>query len=108
MECKFEHLECLPRIEDRLEKIELSIENRIEKRWLNINEAAIYIGYKKETIHKKVQNGEFQPGINYYKQNGKLLFDINELDNWVMGISTLKKSTVVLIDNLINDMKIAS
>ena len=108
MEYKFEYLECLPSIEKKLEKIELGIENRIAKRWLNINEAAIYIGYKKETIRKKVQNGEFQPGIHYYKQNGKLLFDINELDNWVMGISTLKKSTEVLVDNLINDMKIAS
>ena len=108
MECNFEHLECLPRIEYRLEKIELNLENKIDKRWLNINEAAMYIGYKKETIHKKVQNGEFQPEIHYYKQSGKLLFEKNELDNWVMGISTLKTSTEILVNNLINDIQIAS
>ena len=108
MEYKFEYLECLPSIERKLEKIELSIENKIEKRWLNINEASEYIGYKKETIHKKVQNGEFQPEIHYYKKSGKLLFDKNELDNWVMGISTLKISTEVLVNNLINDIQKAS
>ena len=108
MECNFEYLDYLPRIEGRLKKIELSIENRIEKRWLNINETAIYIGYKKETIHKKVKNGEFKPGIHYYKQSGKLLFDKNELDNWVMGISTLKISTDVIVNKVVENIGLAS
>ncbi len=108
MECNFEHLECLPRIEHRLEKIGLSIENKIDKRWLNINEAAEYIGYKKDAIHMKVQNGEFQLGIHFHKPTGKLLFDKNELDNWVIGISTSKKSTDTVINNIIKSMGIAS
>ena len=108
MECNFEYLELLPRIESRIERIELSIENKIEKRWLNINEASEYIGYKKDAIHKKVQNGEFQRGIHYHKESGKLLFDKNELDNWVMGISTLKTSTDVIVNNIMENVVIAS
>ncbi len=107
MECKFEYLECLPSIERKLEKIELIIENEIDKRWLNINEAAEYIGYKKDAIHKKVQSGEFQPGIHFYKQIGKLLFDKYELDNWVMGISTSRSSTNDIVNDIFESMKIA-
>jgi len=107
MECNFEYLELLPLIESRIERIELSIENKIEKRWLNINEASEYIGYKKDAIHKKVQNGEFQLGIHHYKESGKLLFDKNELDNWVMGISTLQISTDNFVNKIVENIKIS-
>lgn len=53
-----------------------------EKRWLNVNETAHYLGYSKDHIHK-LKNEHFIEGKHYYKKIGRLLFDKIELDNWV-------------------------
>ena len=80
-------LENLEKIDDILQKI-CEIENKISspKRWLNTREAAIYLGYSKDHMHKLKAN-HFIQGTHFYKKAGRLLFDRLELDNWVTTYS---------------------
>lgn len=80
MEISFENLK---KIDTILEKLE-SLENKIssEKRWLNVKEASIYIGYSKDHIHK-LKDSHLIEGKHYFKKAGRILFDKIELDNWV-------------------------
>ena len=55
------------------------------KQWLNTSEAAHYLGYSKESIHKMVKSGEFRRGIHYHKKIKRLLFNKIEIDKWVMS-----------------------
>ena len=80
MNLKFENLE---KIDDILEKIN-TLEQKLlgEKRWLNTKEAATYLGYSKDHIHK-LKETYFTQGQHYFKKAGRVLFDKYELDNWV-------------------------
>lgn len=80
MQIDFSNLEKIDDIIDRLKMLESRVTG--QKRWLNIAEAAYYLGYSKDKIHK-LKNDEFIESIHYFKK-GKLLFDRIELDNWVM------------------------
>jgi len=80
MNLKFENLE---KIDDILEKLNL-LEQKItsDKRWLNVKETAIYLGYSKDHIHK-LKETHFTIGKHFHKKAGRVLFDKVELDNWV-------------------------
>ncbi len=104
MEYHFEYLDQLPQILAKQEKLESLINNQIDKRWFNTKDIAIYLGYSKESINKKVQSGDFELGVHYYKKTGKLLFDKNEVDNWVMGIDSSKTSTTDIVNNIFDDV----
>ena len=75
--------ENLSKIDDIIKKLDF-LEQKLSgaKRWLNVNETALYLGYSKEYIHK-LKESQFIENIHFYKKSGKLLFDVNELDNWV-------------------------
>jgi len=77
------NFENLSKIDDIIKKLD-TLEQKVSgsKRWLNVNETALYLGYSKEYIHK-LKDSQFTENIHFYKKSGKLLFDINELDNWV-------------------------
>lgn len=47
--------------------------------WLNIQEAASYLGYKVRTLYDKVSKKE----IPYYKVGRHVLFDEKELDAYI-------------------------
>jgi len=79
MDIKFENL---AKIDEILTLLLEQKNNNFEKRWLNINETAHYLGYSKEYIHK-LKDSSFFINKHYYKKSGKLLFDKNELDLWV-------------------------
>lgn len=107
MEIKIENLE---RIED-IHKTQLLIldlvKNINEKRWLDINETSKYICLSKDRIHK-LKNIEFFENKHYYKKSGKLLFDKNELDSWVMGNKHQNENNSIsdeFIKNLVGDLK---
>ena len=87
MEINFENLKKINLI---LEKIEI-LENKIssEKRWLNSDQAANYLGYSKDHIHRLKDNYLIE-NKHYYKKAGKVLFDKLELDNWVTTNLTIK------------------
>jgi len=79
-------LEDIPTVLIQLKLIDKKLDLNIEKRWLNTRELANYTGYKLETIKSKIKNHEFIIGVQYFKRDGKLLFDKFEVDRWVMGI----------------------
>jgi len=88
-------LESIPTIKKQLEIITQKLDSNIDKRWLNTRELANYTGYKLETIKSKIKSHEFIIGVQYFKRDGKLLFDKFEVDRWVMGI----KPTNIELDN---------
>ena len=79
-------LQDIPTVLKQLRIIDKKLDSNIEKRWLNTQELANYTGYKLETIKSKIKKHEFIIGIQYFKRDGKLLFDKFEVDKWVMGI----------------------
>jgi len=92
-------LENLEKIDDILNKLN-SLEQKITspKRWLNVRETAIYLGYSKEHIHK-LKEVHFTQGLHYHKKVGRVLFDKVELDNWVTTIHE-----EVDIEAIVNDV----
>lgn len=82
MNIPLENLEKISEIITILKNLEQKLYS--EKRWLNISEAAHYLGYSKEHIHK-LKNTHFIESKHYYKKAGRLLFDKQELDNWVVS-----------------------
>ncbi|AXX90227.1 hypothetical protein CKA55_12300 [Arcobacter suis] len=100
MDISFENLK---KIDTILEKLE-SLENKIssEKRWLNVKEASIYIGYSKDHIHK-LKDSHFIEGKHYFKKVGRVLFDKLELDNWVKT-SYLQINPKEIVDNILKDL----
>jgi len=107
MNIELEHLHEIPKIMELLTLIQSTLsEGRVEKRWLNTRELAVYTGYKYETIKAKIKSGDFIRDLHYFKKGGILLFDKIEVDNWVMG----KKSANNLayqkenLDEVVNDI----
>lgn len=82
MNIPLENLEKISEIITILKNLEQKIMS--EKRWLNIEETAHYLGYSKAHIHK-LKDTHFIETKHYYKKTGRLLFDKQELDNWVMS-----------------------
>ena len=80
MQINFENLS---KIDDIIKKLGV-LEQKLSgsKRWLNVKETAIYLGYSKEYVHK-LKDSQFIENVHFYKKAGKLLFDVTELDNWV-------------------------
>ena len=48
--------------------------------WIDIKEAACYLGINKDTIRNWIKNGK---GIPSYKIGKKWMFKVSELDAWV-------------------------
>lgn len=80
MNIKFENLEKIDLLIEKLNYLEEKIS--IDKRWLNVEETAYYLGYSKDHIHKLKAN-YFIDGVHYHKKAGRVLFDKLELDKWV-------------------------
>ena len=92
MDIKFENLAKIDLLIQMIDKLESKLSNT--KRWLNINEAANYLGYSKEYIHK-LKDSSFILNKHYYKKSGKLLFDKNELDLWVTSsVNTINPKNI--------------
>ena len=52
---------------------------RIEKRFLNVPEVAVYLGFSISAIRKWVRRGM----IPFNKVNGGVRFDIERIDQWL-------------------------
>jgi len=68
-------------------------ENR-EKRWLSTVEVAVYTGYTKSTIEAMAKSKVFILDEHYYKPEGKLMFDKNEIDRWVIGMPSKAQESI--------------
>ncbi|MEA2017833.1 MAG: helix-turn-helix domain-containing protein [Campylobacterota bacterium] len=82
MNLPLENLEKITEIIQILKNLEQKLYS--EKRWLNIGEAATYLGYSKAHLHK-LKDTYFIESKHYYKKAGRILFDKKELDNWVIS-----------------------
>jgi hypothetical protein len=78
-----------------------------EKRWLNTRELSDYIGYSLDAINKMVKDDIFIDGIHYYKPSKKLLFDKEQVDNWIVGIKDdkQKQRVNIAVENILAGMK---
>lgn len=85
MNINLEALEQIPQLVALVEElIKLQKEGVAEKKWLSSNELATYLGYSADKIHK-LKRSEWIENVHYYKPTGKLLFDKNKVDEWVIG-----------------------
>ncbi|HEX6171903.1 MAG TPA: helix-turn-helix domain-containing protein [Chitinophagaceae bacterium] len=77
-----EYLETLTRRLENLE-IELSVLKKPEaiETSIDINEAARFLGMKRQTVYQKVCNRK----LPFYKSGRLLRFYKSELDNWLKG-----------------------
>jgi len=64
---------------ERLDKIEHTLSNRIEDRWLNIAEASRYASLSITRLRKAVILGE----LRVSKSGGRLLFKSEWIDKWL-------------------------
>lgn len=83
MKNKFEYLEILPIVLEKITQIEKKINGEIQ--WLDINEASKHTGYSKESIRNMIKSGEFIKGIHFHQKIKKLIFNKYELDKWIMN-----------------------
>jgi hypothetical protein len=99
MNIKYEYLELIPKLLEEIKSLKQNAS--AEKRWLNVAEVAVYIGYSKDRIHA-LTNDEFIEGKHYYKKR-KLLFDRYELDNWITSHSS-KINPKEVVSQILKDL----
>ena len=87
MNIGLEHLQLIPNILKQLESLKLNQTMSNEKKWLNTRELSDYIGYSMDAINKMIKENIFIDGIHYYKPQKKLLFDKEQVNNWIVGIT---------------------
>lgn len=101
MNLNIEAVNQIPQILEILKALDEKIDNKIEKRWLNVAETAYYLGYSKDHIHK-LKADHLIEGKHYYKKAGRVLFDKLELDRWVISSKNMLNpkdiATMVLKD----------
>lgn len=107
MNISLEHLELIPKLLNEIKSLKLSQAMSSEKRWLNTRELSDYIGYSLDAINKMVKDDIFIDGIHYYKPSKKLLFDKEQVDNWIVGIKDdkQKQRVNIAVENIIAGMK---
>lgn len=107
MNISLEHLELLPVLLNEIKSLKLTQAMSSEKRWLSTKELSDYIGYSLDAINKMVKDDIFIDGIHYYKPSKKLLFDKEQVDNWIVGIKDdkQKQRVNIAVENIIAGMK---
>jgi len=104
MNVELENLEKIPELIDLLNEINSKLNNQVKSKWLSVKQLIEYIDYSKSTIYKKVDSNEFIQNVHYYRREGKLFFDKNEVDNWVKGFNQTTnnyQNNNLLIDTLL-------
>jgi hypothetical protein len=107
MNISLEHLELIPKLLNEIKSLKLSQAMSSDKRWLNTRELSDYIGYSLDAINKMVKDDVFIDGIHYYKPSKRLLFDKNQIDNWIIGIKDEKQKSRVhdVVGNILAGIK---
>jgi hypothetical protein len=101
MDIKFENLAKIDLLIEKIEKLESKVSST--KRWLNITETAYYLGYSKEYIHK-LKDSSFILNKHYYKKSGKLLFDKDMLDIWVISSQNYDINPKDIANEILKDL----
>ena len=87
MDIGIEYLNLLPQLAADLKQIKKQLEGEGTKRWLNVRELALYLGYSKDRIYK-IKDEYLIEGEHFYNRTGKILFDRVAIDSWVVGKDT--------------------
>ena len=66
----------------------------MEKKFFTIDDVAWYLGYAPTYIRNLVRQNK----IPYLKPNGKLLFSVEEIDNWVQSDGKIFPERMVVND----------
>lgn len=80
----------MPRKNERTNKEERNDRNERGRVWLSEQAAADYLGVTKRTLQRWRSgvvraNGQVVVGPKYYQPAGKVFFDRDELDEWVVS-----------------------
>ena len=86
MKILLENLELIPKLLNEIKSLKLSQAMGSDKKWLNTRELSDYIGYSLDSINKMVKDDVFLNGVHYHKPSKKLLFDKEQVNNWIVGI----------------------
>ncbi len=107
MNISLEHLELIPKLLNEIKSLKLTQAMSSEKRWLNTRELSDYIGYSLDAINKMVKDDIFIDGVHYYKPSKKLLFDKEQVNNWIVGIKDdkQKQRVNIAVENILAGMK---
>lgn len=66
---------------EELREIKALITNKVNDRWLNIQEVCNYCSLSQSTIRRAINKGELKAS----RKTGKLLFNINDVKRWLNG-----------------------
>lgn len=107
MNISLEYLELIPKLLNEIKSLKLNQAMSSNKKWLNTRELSDYIGYSMDAINKMVKDGVFVDGIHYHKPQKKLLFDVEQVNNWVVGIKDEKHKVKVniAVENILKGIK---
>lgn len=90
----FLHFKTVKKMNDtrELKELLISILAKLDysKRVLNIKETSEFTGLTERTIYKKTSGGE----IPHYKQAGKLFFNREELEDWLLENKGFSKDDI--------------
>jgi len=107
MNIPYEHLELIPKLLNEIKSLKLNQAISSDKKWLNTRELSDYIGYSLDAINKMVKDGVFIDGIHYHKPSKKLLFDKEQVNNWIVGIKDDKQKVRVnvAVENILKGIE---
>ena len=107
MNVNFEHLQLIPTLLNEIKALKLNQAMSSDKRWLNTRELSDYIGYSMDSINKMVKDDVFINGVHYYKPSKKLLFDKEQVNNWIVGIkdNNHKNRVSLAVENILKGVK---
>lgn len=100
-----ENINLIKQIATDIELIKKALANNTAKRWLNVREVALYLGYSKDRIYK-IKDEYLSEGEHFHNKTGKLLFDRVAIDSWVVGRETndTNKSKRQVVDHILSSV----
>lgn len=104
MNIDFESLKEIPKLVALVkELIKLQKEGTIEKKWMNVEECAYYLGYSKDKVYKLVQE-EWIEGVHYHKPTGRVIIEKEKVDEWVKNGPNISADRIV--DDIFMDINL--
>ena len=106
MDINFESLQQIPKLVALMEElISLQKQGSIEKKWMNVEETAFYLGYSKDKVYKLIQE-EWLEGVHYHKPTGRVIVEKEKIDAWVTKDNNI--DTKQIIDDLFVNIAVKS
>ena len=103
MTIDFKDLEIIKEMHNDIKLIKNSFSNRQNKKWLSTKELSEYLDYSQDRIHK-LKGVEFFQDVHYYKRSGKLLFDKNKIDDWVLGVEVYEAGSQINVEEKVKQL----